>query len=56
MEGKSNAEIAEGLFLSDKTVRNHISVILEKLQVSNRVEAATYSVSNNLRNYRTSRE
>jgi len=51
-EGKSNAEIAEGLVLSDKTVRNHISVILDKLHVSNRVEAATYAVGHDIRNYR----
>lgn len=52
-EGKSNAEIAEALVLSDKTVRNHISVILDKLQVSNRVEAATYAVGHDIRNYST---
>lgn len=50
-EGKSNADIAEALVLSDKTVRNHISVILDKLQVSNRVEAATYAVAHDIRNY-----
>src|SRR5436190_15217370 len=33
-EGKANAEIAEALFLSDKTVRNHVSIILDKLQVT----------------------
>jgi DNA-binding NarL/FixJ family response regulator len=51
-EGKSNAEIAASLVLSDKTVRNHISVILDKLNVSNRVEAATYAVAHDIRNYR----
>ncbi|MEO8391921.1 MAG: response regulator transcription factor, partial [Chloroflexota bacterium] len=53
-EGKNNAEIAEALVLSDKTVRNHISIILDKLQVSNRVEAATYAVNHDIRNYRSS--
>lgn len=53
-EGKSNAEIAEGLVLSDKTVRNHISIILDKLHVSNRVEAATYAVGHDIRNCRPS--
>jgi DNA-binding NarL/FixJ family response regulator len=53
-EGKSNADIAGVLVLSDKTVRNHISIILNKLHVGNRVEAATYAVNHNLRNYRTS--
>ncbi len=50
-EGKSNAEIAEALVLSDKTIRNHISVILDKLHVSNRVEAATYAVEHHIRGY-----
>ncbi len=51
-EGKSNAEIAKVLVLSDKTVRNHISVILDKLRVGNRVEAATYAVGHDIRNYK----
>ena len=51
-EGKSNAQIAEALVLSDKTVRNHISVILSKLHVENRVEAATFAVQHDLHNYR----
>ncbi|MBL8116535.1 MAG: response regulator transcription factor [Anaerolineae bacterium] len=55
-EGKSNAEIAQALVLSDKTVRNHISVILDKLHVSNRVEAATYAVEHDIRNYRSSKQ
>jgi two-component system, NarL family, response regulator DevR len=53
-EGKTNAEIAEALVLSDKTVRNHISIILDKLQVSNRVEAATFAVQHDIRSRRTS--
>lgn len=50
-EGKSNAEIAAVLVLSDKTVRNHISVILNKLNVGNRVEAATYAIKHSLSTY-----
>lgn len=50
-EGKSNAEIAAVLVLSDKTVRNHISVILDKLNLSNRVEAATFAIKYDLNNY-----
>lgn len=50
-EGKSNAEIAEVLVLSDKTVRNNISVILDKLHMNNRVEAATYATRNDIFSY-----
>jgi len=49
--GKSNADIAQALFLSDKTVRNHISLILDKLTVTNRVEAATYASENDIHHY-----
>src|SRR5690625_368981 len=38
-EGKTTKEIAGELFLSPGTVRNYMSVILDKLQVSNRIEA-----------------
>ncbi|MCC5911752.1 MAG: response regulator transcription factor [Clostridiaceae bacterium] len=40
--GKVNKEIAEALGISDKTVRNYISNIFKKLNVSNRTEAASY--------------
>jgi two-component system nitrate/nitrite response regulator NarL len=43
-EGKDNAEIAAELFISPKTVKNHISNILMKLQISNRIQAAVYAV------------
>ena len=38
--GKRNREIGETLFISEKTVKNHISNILMKLQVNDRTEAA----------------
>lgn len=38
-EGKTTKEIAAKLYLSNGTVRNYISIILEKLNVSNRIEA-----------------
>jgi DNA-binding NarL/FixJ family response regulator len=47
-EGKSNAEIARELHLSPTTVRNHVSAILSKLGVSNRIEAAIYAVRNHI--------
>lgn len=42
--GKENAEIARDLFISPKTVKNHISNILMKLQIENRIQAAVYAV------------
>ncbi|SDQ08040.1 two component transcriptional regulator, LuxR family [Virgibacillus subterraneus] len=38
-EGKNTKEIANELFLTNGTVRNYVSVILDKLEVSNRIEA-----------------
>ena len=38
--GSTNAEIARRLFLSAKTVRNHVSNVFTKLQVAGRAEAA----------------
>jgi len=38
--GRSNRQIAEALFISGKTASVHVSNILAKLQVANRVEAA----------------
>jgi len=43
-EGKTNKEIAEKMVLSEKTIRNYVSQILSKLDVSNRAEAAAYAV------------
>jgi DNA-binding NarL/FixJ family response regulator len=39
-KGKSNQEIAELLFISPFTVKNHVHNILKKLKVSNRMQAA----------------
>lgn len=41
-EGKTNREIGETLFLSEKTVKNYVSRILDKLGLSRRAEAAAY--------------
>jgi DNA-binding NarL/FixJ family response regulator len=38
-QGRSNAEIAKRLYLSQKTVRNHVSHVFLKLQVANRAQA-----------------
>ena len=50
-QGKTNAEIATKLFLSEKTVRNHVSTIMAKLNVTNRVEAATLALRKRIENY-----
>ena len=41
-EGKTNREIGEVLFLSEKTVKNYVSRILDKLGLARRAEAAAY--------------
>jgi DNA-binding NarL/FixJ family response regulator len=55
-QGKSNREIAEALTVSEKTVRNHVSNLLGKLDLSNRVELATYAVKHHLAAYVSSEE
>ncbi len=45
-KGLSNKEIAEALFLSEGTVRNYISVILEKLQLRDRTQLAIFYFKN----------
>ena len=50
-EGKTNREIAQTLYLSEGTVRNYVSGILSKLQVSNRAEAAAYAIRHHLKDY-----
>ncbi|HLZ47770.1 MAG TPA: LuxR C-terminal-related transcriptional regulator, partial [Candidatus Limnocylindria bacterium] len=41
-DGKTNREIGETLFLSEKTVKNYVSRILDKLGLARRAEAAAY--------------
>jgi len=47
-EGCTNKEIAKNLFLGEGTVRNYVSSILSKLELTNRAEAAAYAVRHNL--------
>lgn len=43
-DGRSNREIARSLYLSEKTVKTHVSNILMKLDVSDRTQAALWAV------------
>lgn len=46
--GHDNRAIAERLYLSPSTVKNHVSHLLEKLGVDNRVQAAAYAIRHGL--------
>lgn len=45
-EGMYNKEIAEKLMISEKTVKNHVSNIFRKINVSDRTQAAVYAIKN----------
>lgn len=45
-EGKSNKLIGESLFISEKTVKNHVSSILQKLEVEDRTQAVIAAIKN----------
>lgn len=47
-KGKSNREIASSLFVTEKTVKTHISNIFAKLHVQDRTQAALYAVKHGL--------
>ena len=47
-KGLNNAEISERLFLSEGTVRNHVSFILAKLGLSDRTQAAVIAIQHGL--------
>ena len=48
-EGLSNREIADTLYISEKTVKNHVSNIFKKLDVCDRTQAAIYAIKHNLK-------
>lgn len=45
-EGKSNKMIGEFLFISEKTVKNHVSSILQKMEVDDRTQAVIVAIKN----------
>jgi DNA-binding NarL/FixJ family response regulator len=47
-KGKSNKEIASSLFITEKTVKTHVSHLLSKLELADRTQAALYAVKNQL--------
>jgi DNA-binding NarL/FixJ family response regulator len=42
-EGQTNRQIAEAMFLSEKTVKNYVTSLLAKLKMNSRTEAAIYA-------------
>ena len=51
VEGRTNREIAQTLYLGEGTVRNYVGNILGKLGVSNRAEAAVFAVKHHIDRY-----
>lgn len=47
-KGHNNKEIATELFISEKTVKNHVSNIFKKIKVTDRTQAALYAIKNNI--------
>jgi DNA-binding CsgD family transcriptional regulator len=47
-EGRTNREIAERLFISERTVKTHISNIFQKLDLSDRLELALFAINQGL--------
>ncbi len=50
--GATNREIADALFISENTVKTHLSNIMEKLHLVNRSQAAAYAVQRGLVHYK----
>ncbi len=48
VKGASNKEITEALCITENTVKTHVSNILDKLHVQNRVQAAVYAARQGL--------
>ena len=47
-QGYKNKEMAEKMFISEQTVKNHLHNIFDQLGVSDRLELALYAIHNNL--------
>lgn len=47
-QGFNNKEIATELYISEKTVKNHVSNIFKKIKVTDRTQAALYAIKHNI--------
>lgn len=47
-EGKTNRAVAEALFISEKTVKNHLTNIFQKIDVRDRTQAVLYAIKNKI--------
>ncbi|MZQ76125.1 MAG: response regulator [Peptoclostridium sp.] len=50
-EGLSNRDISDKLIISEKTVKNHVSSILRKLDLTDRTQAAIYAYRHNVKKF-----
>lgn len=48
-EGLSNKNIADKLYISEKTVKNHVSSIFRKIEVNDRIQAAIFAFKNDIK-------
>ncbi len=48
VKGNSNKEMADSMFISEKTVKNHLTSIFRKLGVKDRTQAAVYALKNHI--------
>ncbi len=48
-EGLNNRDIADKLYISEKTVKNHVSSIFKKIEVNDRIQAAIFAFKNNIK-------
>jgi two-component system nitrate/nitrite response regulator NarL len=55
-QGFKNKEMAEKMFISEQTVKNHLHNIFDKLGVSDRLELALYTIHQNMKEQKRTRQ